>query len=416
MLVPLLFCRFACCKQSLCILVKNFLLYFLLFLLIACHPKQDEPTEQERQLQEQLIGDWVPAGFVRNAYPTNPPPPPAIIERVYTFLPNGEVDLKQGFYDVSFVGERENKRLHFLGSKTKYKIAGDSLLIFMPYDSIWAHFPIARLTKETLSFKGEQGISNYRRATYHLEKAPTFDAIVLSTSGCYGTCPISNTLITADGQVVFVGEEYTTSEGAYTGTITEDVYKELQDNYRKAGIDTISTNFSEAIMHQEKMSVTFLKDGKIFKTVSDYGNAGPLELVWANIPLRYIYQSINLKKLQEVGLPVYVKHHFLSFAKGEKTLDLTQSEGFLLWNYLRLGKRSQGKFNPRFQVSFRENNFWGRRGNRGYAPTTNEHIKSIETDGQFYTFYLEGQEPFTIDIGFNFFDLNFNDADFTKKD
>ncbi|WP_139217774.1 DUF6438 domain-containing protein [Pontibacter chinhatensis] len=398
--------------------MKNLLLYFLPLLLIACHPKQDEPTEQERQLQAQLIGDWVPAGFVRNAYPTNPPPPPAIIERGYTFLPNGEVDLKQGYYRRSEVGEDEynNRRYYFLGSKTKYKIAGDSLLIFMPYDSVWTHFPIARLTKDTLSFKGEQGVSNYRRATYHLEKAPTFDAIVLSTSGCYGTCPISNTLISADGQVVFVGEEYTTNEGVYISTITGDIYKELQDNYRKAGIDTISTNFSEATMHQEKMSVTFLKDGKIFKTVSDYGNAGPVELVWANIPLRYLYQSINLKKLQQEELPVYVKHHFLSFAKGEKTLDLTQSEGFLLWNYLRLGKRSQEKFTPRFQVSFIDNNFWGRRGKYGYAPLTNEHIKSIETDGQFYIFYLEGQEPFTINIGFNFFDLNFNEADFTKKD
>jgi hypothetical protein len=397
--------------------VKNIFLYFFLpFLLIACQTKQDEPTAQERQLQEQLIGDWVPAGFVRDAYSNNPPPPPARIERGYTFFSNGEVDLKQGFYDVSFVGERIgiNKRLHFLGSKTKYKIAGDSLLIFMPYDSVWTHFPIARLTKDTLSFKGEQGVSNYRRVTYHLENAPTFDAIVLSTSGCYGTCPISNTLITADGQVVFFGEEFTTSEGVYTGTITETNYKELQDNYRKAGIDTISTKFSDGGTDLEKISVTFLKDGKIFKTVSDYGNAGPVELVWANIPLRYLYQSINLNRLQEEELPAYVKHHFLSFAKGEKTLELTQSEGFLLWNYLRLGQKSQERFKPRFHVSFRKNYLWVPRGRNKYATT--EHIKSIETDGQFYTFHLEGQEPFTINIGFNFFDLNFNEADFTKKD
>ncbi|WP_146173561.1 DUF6438 domain-containing protein [Pontibacter mucosus] len=399
--------------------MKNLLLYFLLLLLIACHPKQDEPTEQERQLQEQLIGEWVPAGFVRYeaevSYSTIPPPRVSI-ERGYTFLPNGEVDLKQGYYRRADVGEDEynNRRYYFLGSKTKYKIAGDSLLIFMPYDSTWVHFSIARLTKDTLSFKGEQGISNYKRSTYHLEKAPTFDAIVLSTSGCFGTCPISSTLITADGQVVFFGEEFTTSEGFYISTIPEAIYKELQDNYRKASIDTISTKFSAGGTDQEEISVTFLKDGKIFKTVSDYGNAGPVELVWANIPLRYLYQSINLKKLQEEELPVYVKHHFLSFAKGGKTLDLTQSEGFLLWNYLRMGKRCQEKFNPRFQVSFRENYLWVPRGRKRYA--TKEHIKSIETDGQFYTFYLEGQESYTINIGFNFFDLNFSKADFTKKD
>ncbi|TPE41065.1 DUF6438 domain-containing protein [Pontibacter mangrovi] len=400
--------------------MKNFLLYFLPFLIMACHAKKEEPTAQERQLQEQLIGDWVPAGFVSNtenveSYDRNPFRS-ILIERGYSFYPNGEVDSKQGYYRRTVVGEDEwdNRQFYFLGSKTKYKIAGDSLLIFMPYDSVWAHFPIARLTKDTLSFKEKRGVNNYRRVKYNLKEAPTLDAIVLSTSGCFGTCPISNTLITADGQVVFFGEEFTTSEGFYTGTITQDVYKQLQDNYRKAGIDTISAEFSEAATDLEKVSVTFLKDGKIFKTVSDYGNAGPVELIWAHVPLRYLYQSINLNKLKEEELPVYLKHHFLTFAKGDKTLELTQSEGFLLWNYLRQGQRSLGKYKPRFSMHFRENYLWVPRGAKKYADK--EHIKSIETDGQFYTFYLQGQEPFTINIGFNFFDVNFNEAAFTKKD
>jgi hypothetical protein len=72
-------------------------------------------------------------------------------------------------------------------------------------------------------------------------------------------------------------------------------------------------------------------------------------------------------------------------------LDLRQSETFLLFDYLRNGRISNNKFKTRFKL------------HTDYDPIN--PLYDIDTDGRFYTFVVKGK-PVTIDIGFNFYDVN----------
>lgn len=182
----------------------------------------------------------------------------------------------------------------------------------------------------------------------------------------------------------------------------------MKKHYSKGGTDA------------EMIAVTFVQGNKIFKTVQDYSNGGPNEFVWANIPLRHLYQSIKLDLIPVNNLPFYLNLHFFKFIRGEKELELTQSESFLLWDTLRQGSKVSTEFKSRFNISFEPNYYWFPSGDEeftgiGYDDEKRSKVKEISTDGRYYKFLIEGKEPETIDIGFNFFDTNFSLADFKEK-
>lgn len=400
------------------------LLCFSFILLFACNKQVDVPTEQEKQLAEQLIGDWVPAGNVPYAPDKKtdfPPPPGGVILYGYTFHPNGVAEFKHGFFRVELGKERRDKRIYYLGNRTTYKVSNDTVSILNRTDSVWRDLPIARITSDTMSIKGDNSFVNFRRANYDLKDAPTFDAIVLSTSGCYGTCPISNTMISSDGKVLFFGAKYTTKEGLMEGNITKKMFNELQENFQKSGIDTLQNKYTASGTDMEEISVTFIKKGKIYKTIRDYGKEGPHELLWAQIPLRYLYQHTALKPVSVNQTPFTSYLFNFEFEKGDKRLELSQSESFLLWNYMRLGKQTNVNYKPRFDLVHYGNYYWfpsitEEMNGKGYEAEKKEKYIHVKTDGRYYTFYRDGEKPETVDIGFNFFDTNFEESDLKNQD
>lgn len=404
----------------------NKLLYFFLLLLFDCSQQaDDELTEKEKQLTQQLIGEWEPAGSVPyksdNNKTDDPPPPPGFIPYGYTFYRNGVAEFKRGFYRVERDIESRNKRVYYLGNRTNYKISNDTVYIFDRSDSVWIDWPVARITKDTITIKGETGFVNFKQLNYSLEDAPIFDEIILSTSGCYGSCPITNTIITSDGKITFLGGKYTTKDGFYEGAISRATYKKMQENFQKADIKNINTRFSQGITDQEEISITFIKDGRIYKTIRDYGSSGPNELIWANVEMRHLYQHEELKQVSVGNTPFASYLYNFEFEQGDKTLELSQSESFLLWNYLRLGKRTAIKYKPRFDLVHYDNYFWflsitEEMSGEGYEARKGEKFIPVKTDGRYYTFYRDGEKPETVDIGFNFFDTNFKESDLKHQD
>jgi hypothetical protein len=401
--------------------MKIFSLVLLSVLLLSsCHERSEE-----KKLLPELYGHWLPADLngVSGSDTRNERPPPIAgsVEQGFSFDSNGIADVKRGYYRVLRGEERRDRKLIYLGSKTKYYVKGDSLKIFNLTDSTWWSLKIAKLTEDTLSFATERGEPwTFVRKNYSSNAEPAFDKIVVSTSGCYGTCQVSNTIISSDGQVTFYGERYTTKTGFYNGSVPVKLYQELESNFRKADIVNLPKEFSGGFTDGEKITVTFIKGDSIYKTVSDYGNAGPNELVWAFIPFRYLYQNVHLKPLHKARLPFYPALHSLKFEKNDKELVLPQSESFLLWDYLRKGKKTNNSFKERFTLSFEQNYTWfpswdeEMRG-KGYDSSEAERVKEISTDGRYFKFLVEGEDPVTIDTGFNFFDRNYSEEEFKMK-
>lgn len=393
----------------------TFLIFFSVALLTACKQKSSKDL---------IIGNWRLLKE-RISEPTDSVTfdsfdPFDIPDRgtEYTFINDSLIDTKIEYYKI-IRPKGKRREFQFVGTQTKYKITNDTLKIYDLTDSIWGDGrKIAKLTSDSLILIDAEGQRQvFLRHEYHINSEPLFDQISLSTSGCFGSCPIINIIIDSTGHVLFYGEMYVSKIGFYEGKISKDKFKAIEKEFRKAKILDLKKEYSASWTDDETISTTFLKQGEIKKSIEDYGRTGPDELVWAYPSLRYLFQDIALEKLDSTKIPPYLNLHFFRFEKRDQVLSLTQSESFLLWNYLRKGSLVQANFDGKYNMAFTRNYTWAPSYDEldnAYNEQAENKIKNIVTDGRYYTFILHGQQPLTIDIGFDFLTQN-KKLNFRKK-
>jgi len=78
--------------------------------------------------------------------------------------------------------------------------------------------------------------------TINFSKKTDFQKICLSSSLCYGDCPVTAVEISSDGDIKFFGGKYSKLKGYYNGKITTGL------------IDTIKTLLSASIVNRENLS------------------------------------------------------------------------------------------------------------------------------------------------------------------
>ncbi|GAA4305592.1 hypothetical protein GCM10023183_19940 [Nibribacter koreensis] len=391
-------------------------------LLGSCQEQQPD-----LRIPDELYGDWVPVGYqiiidslsIKGGY-SDIDLGLGIPEVGFTFMTNGLVDTKAGFYKYTAPNETGKRRALYIGSESVFHVQNDTLRIFNPTDSTWILRTIYKLNRDTLSFfHTEEIVCTFIKKNFNLETAPKFDKIIVSTSGCYGSCPISSTMIESNGQVTFYGERYTSKLGTYHGKISRARYLELQKKFQKADLSNIGTHFSDGVTDNEELTVTFIRGDSIYKTITDYAHSGPLELRWALHEARNLYQTVQLKPIAKGNKLFSTSISFLYFSQGENKLRLSQSEGYLLWDYLRKGTITEKEFQSRFKLGFYKNNLWvpsGEETNQwvpfGEEPILQKddanNVKEISTDGRYFKFVRQHKPPVTIDVGFNFFERNFS--------
>ncbi len=386
-----------------------FLIFILVVSFISCREKSE---------QDLILGNWklVIDSIEYDQMDQSPPAPFAIPGRgiSYTFLNDSIVDTRMAYYKIiRHKGRR--REIRFIGTKTNYKIIDDSLKIYDLTDSVWRSAKkITRITNDTLILTKRDGQKMvFVRHDYNLDMKPCFDQISLSSSGCYGSCPVMNIIIDSTGHVVYHGEMYVDKVGFYEGQITKEKFLNIEREFRKANVKDLSDQYSASWTDDETISTTFCRQHKIVKSVEDYGRTAPDELVWAYPSLRYLFQELDLKQIDSTKIPIYLNLRFFGFEKGKKFLRLTQSESFLVWNYLRNGTVAQSLFNQTFELSFTPNHIWQPSNDEIYQHE--KKVRSIKTDGRFYTFDLIGQKAITIDIGFNYISENNGLARFHEK-
>ncbi len=354
-----------------------------LFLICICI---SACTDKQQANEKNILGNWVKVKTP--AKPNGKYVLPEPLERDkpgFTFYTDHTFENKSGYFKWI------NSANYFLGTRSTFKVTNDSLIMLNPVNNKWDKYHLIKLTADSLQFYLDERLTTFKHYQIKENNTPEFDQIILSTSGCFGTCPVSNTMINADGSVIFNGRFYTTKKGLFTGTITKAQYKQLQDNFRNTDFNLLKNDYNVRWTDDETISTTFVKNGKIYKSVNDYGSAAPYQFTWAYAPLRYLYQSIALKSMivpeatSSINYPngVYLKTANMGMA-------LTQSETFLLFYYLQKGKVSNATFKSRYKLS---------------SPFYIKKPHDIDTDGRFYKFEVN-KKSIIIDIGFNFLDTN----------
>ncbi len=365
-----------------------------------------------------LIGNWK---MVIDTVEQSPPSPFGIQGRgiTYEFINDSIVDTKKRYYKIKRSATRD-REYKFLGTTTKYKIEGDSLKFFNLTDSIWERGKhLKKVTGDSLILVNAEGKELiFLRHVYKQENSVNIDVIALSSSGCFGTCPITNIIIDSTGSVTFYGERYISKIGFFEGQIPKWRFERIRSEFNQADIEKLEKGYSVDWTDDETISTTFISKGEIVNSIEDYGEAGPDELVWGYTSLRYLFQDLELKELDSTKVPFYLDLHYFRIEKGEEICDLTQSESFLLWNYLRRGTLVQPSAPSKYRLGFVRNYTWFPHFDEiedPYKENTEEKVKAITTDGQFFTFNITGQKTITIDIGFNFFDINQKFLSFREK-
>lgn len=389
-------------------MIKNIktIIFITVYFLICC-----QKTNRDTNFYSLIIGDWkeIDEG-IRNCknktdYEMN--------KGGYTFLSDNVVDMKKAFFAYEIWDSYDDgivDSVMYKGTFAKYEIIHDTLKIQHPKDLTWYNRKIVSISKDTMLLQGGGCLEKYVHMDYHLDTMPTFDKIIVSTSyPPLGKFPTYDVMIRSNGEAIYSGQAFTDKEGFYISKIAISEYQTMQDNFRKANINNIKKHrFTPIEADQQRRYTTFVKGHKIYKTCEGYS---PIELYWATIPLENLDKTKSFQKLSENDSAFYFSNAFFQYEVGNTILDIKKSESFLLWDYLRTGKWTTKSFKKRFELGF-----------YGYYICQPNHklmkeykVKKIETDGRFYKLYMVGKAPITIDIGHNFFDTNFKESSFRKK-
>ncbi|MRM82563.1 DUF6438 domain-containing protein [Riemerella anatipestifer] len=359
------------------------ILQILLLLLVFVSCK----SEKQKQLEKEIIGEWnlVEKKDVEKQNNRTEEPPLQIFKILggFIFKKNGTVIDKLGFFDVNEDKPRNEQRIRYVGDSTQYKIKDDSLKIFDPIRKSWSNYKIISLTTDTLILQSHKDFYiKYAKANYQLNSKEFYDKIIISSSGCYGTCPIMDIEFNSNGDVYYLGEDYNLINGAYISKIPKSEYKLIEKEFKKSNILSLECNYSAPITDLNTVTVTFVKNKKVVKTIFDYATQAPSEFIIAYRKAMYAYQKMKLKKLSPiVGFPNSTS---FSISKRNKLLHVSQSEKFLLLNEIRNGRIVSKDITPKYKLTF-------------YSEDDFEIKSVIYSDGRYFK-----SDKYTYDIGYNF--------------
>lgn len=365
---------------------KTTILVTLILTLISCKQKSNN-------YERLIIGDWksfyeIPRETKNKDLIILPRRLSPFGESGYSFYKNGEVENKTGYFDLANGNDGRSTR-EFLGNCTKYRIKNDSLETFDLKDKKWVNFKIVTLTKDSLILEyNDKSKEKFVKQNYKIEPQNSFDNLIVSTSGCDGTCPVDDIMISKNGEIEYYGEMYVNQKGFSKSKISPKSFANIENNYKKANFMNLKENYIASRSDAMTITTTFIKDGKILKTITDYGHESPTEMKWATLPIVYLNQNIKLERKDD--FKNFIDFQYVGFVSGQKVCELTKSESFYLKYLLQHSQESKKNFKVKYTI-----NYWA-------AGTK----KKIESDGQYFKFETKKGEFTTLNLGYNFLEKN----------
>ncbi|MFB9098729.1 DUF6438 domain-containing protein [Flavobacterium jumunjinense] len=207
----------------------------------------------------------------------------------------------------------------------------------------------------------------------------------------FGCCGINTTYINRKGEMYFKGLGYNTNEEDFVAQLDLNITTQIFKKFDQIDILKMNNYYPCETPDSQNNSITFLKNGKIIKTIQDCSRKAPIDFYVAYNELSYLYQKIKQKN--NYNFIFDNRLHFPSFENKLIKHTLYNSELFLLDLELRKGKESETSFNPTYTLNFSY-------GNQGFL------FSKIETDCRYYKFYYNDNTTKTIDMGYNFIGAN----------
>jgi len=362
--------------------------------LVSCN------TERDERFNKLICGEWNFARIEQNNHTINPD---NVFPRLkipwnkmigYIFSQDNLCEKKPGFFYPN------RGSIVYLGIQTKYKIENGNLKIFNLVDSTWESNKIYEITPGTLTLIHKDGfLVKYAKANYKVDEKQLFDEIIVSSSHCQRQCEVNDIRVNKRGEVIFSSQESKTATGLFTSKISRNDYFRIEQRFKKSNIAKLEHKYDCNESSSETVSITFIKDNSIYKTVSDRGYMSPIEFYWAYMPLWFLKQTLKLKPLVVSNFKQLSSNRIILKSKGIYC-DLEKSEMFYLITELYKSKEVKQSFESKYNIVF-----W------------NNELKKyiIKTDGRFYQIEKNGLSV-TVDLGYNFVTKNDLSKKFRKID
>lgn len=378
------------------IFLKFCLVLFFVISMFSCNSDK-EKLLMENQIKEAIVGDW---DFVEEIskddllggpelLPLNPRPS----EYNSISITKDSVEFYLGIYDFSAFFERDNLKQSFYGTFTSYKMNYDTLLIqnLVPPNHPYK-WKFERCENDTLEFRlRDSTLVRYKRIQPVKDSLPTFDEIIVSTTGCFGTCEILNLLINRKGELLFQGQHFVKPLGFFSGKLDKRTTENIFRKFENANPLILNDHYEEDITDLSSTFVSLIQDGEIVKTIEDYALNSPKEFIWAYFPLSSLYQLTSLNKLKKNVIPQLT---YFKFKQGDKILNIKKSVSFYLFSELEKAEQADVDFKPKYQLLFHQ------------SETDLNKILNIETDGRYYRFNFESGKIIILDLGYSFIERN----------
>lgn len=352
--------------------------------LVSCN------TERDERFNKLICGEWKFARIEQNNHTINPD---NVFPRLklpwnkkigYIFSQDNLCEKKPGF----FYPNRGN--IVYLGTQTKYKIENGNLKIFNLVDSTWESNKIYEITPDTLTLIHKDSfLVKYAKANYKVDEKQLFDEIIVSSSPCERQCEVNDIRVNKRGEVIFSRQESKTATGLFASKISRNDYFRIEQRFKKSSITKLENKYDCNESSSKTVSITFIKDNSIYKTVSDRGYMSPVEFYWAYMPLCFLNQTLKLKPLVVRNFEQLSSTRIILKSK-EMHCNLEKSEMYYLITELYKSREVKHDFESKYNIVFWDNEL-------------NKHI--IKTDGRFYQTEKNGR-CITVDLGYNFVTKN----------
>lgn len=367
--------------------MKSYYFILLILILFSCKKKEENP----------LIGNWTIEKKLNDEYSDDETFGLNIIN-------DSLLEYQFGFYeDVSTImktlnfdrdtTDMEINALRFLGTKTKYKVKDSTLSFWDLGDSIWIKHKIKTLNQDTLILEKENKEKyNLVKKTNPFHNSNLYDAIIVDRDYLgLGLTGINTTYINREGKIYFKGIGYNTSEEDFIGQLDLKITTQIFEKFDQIDIAKINDNYPNTAPDSQNNTITFIKNGKIVKSIEDGSRMAPIYFYAAYNELSYLFQKVT--HYDTITFIFDNRVHFPSLENKTFKHTLYNSELFLLDLELRKGKTTTTFFEPKYTLNF---SYY----NQGFL------FHKIVTDGRYYKFYYNDNTSKTIDIGYNFIENN----------
>lgn len=367
-------------------MLKYFInLIILIFITLSCQKKTIDTT--------MVLGDWefIQPKEIDDEYGVTT----TYLRSDFKIMRDSLYEENNGFYKAQPTQDDRNYAV-YLGQKGKYYVEDDSLFVKSIKGKEYFAQKIVKVTKDFLSLYDEDTklIFRYKRKPVIRPSSIQIDQITLSLAPCFGTCPISSISLDSEGNIFYNGEANTKLEGLYQGKTDKNIFNEMVQKLNEIRFLELEDNYSRKdVTDLPGLSVSFIANDKIIKSIDDYGYAQPKELKGILNNLIYAWQSAKLQKYY-YHLPI-IESGFIP------EIFMNQSESFYIQTLLFRAKQSEKEFKPKY----RQNVHLVLPKNFDYDKLDSMK-RSVETDGQYFKIEKENKDFVTLDVGFNVFSTN----------